>query len=100
MGNCRAFLWQNKAMTDLNTLIPANSPLYLVFPFVINDGGEIAGMAIETSTGDAHAFLATPSKSASATAGFAPDAQRVTTPMALPESARKLLRRRLGMRGW
>jgi probable HAF family extracellular repeat protein len=93
MGNCRAFLWQNKVMTDLNTLIPANSPLYLAFPFVINDGGEIAGMAIETSTGDAHAFLATPVQAATATESLTPAEQRATTPMALPESARKLLRR-------
>jgi probable HAF family extracellular repeat protein len=59
-GNCRAFLWQNKKMTDLNTLIPADSPLYLLFAFGINDAGEIAGLALQTSTGDVHAFLATP----------------------------------------
>ncbi len=48
MGNCRAFLWQNKAMMDLNSLVPANSPLYLMFAFVINDAGEIAGQALDT----------------------------------------------------
>ena len=32
-GNCRAYLWQNKVMTDLNTLIPPNSPLYLLLAF-------------------------------------------------------------------
>ncbi len=94
-GNCRAFLWQGNTMTDLNALIPANSPLYLVFPGAINDAGEIVGMAIQTSTGDAHAFLATPSQAPAATAADAPDVQRVTTPMPLPESARKLLGRRL-----
>jgi probable HAF family extracellular repeat protein len=101
MGNCRAYLWQNNVMTDLNTLIPANSGLYLAFAQAISDTGEIVGMAIQTSTGDAHAFLATPSKAAGATAtgSFAPEEQRVTTPMALPESARKLLRRRLWMGG-
>ncbi|MGO9256288.1 MAG: hypothetical protein ACLQU1_08310 [Bryobacteraceae bacterium] len=96
-GNCRAFLWQGDTMTDLNTLIPANSPLYLAFPQAIDDLGEIVGMAIQTSTGDAHAFLATPSKAAAATASFEPAEQRVTAPMALPESARKLLRHRLWM---
>jgi probable HAF family extracellular repeat protein len=101
-GNCRAFLRpaQGKAMLDLNALIPADSPLYLFWAFGINDSGEIAGMAIETSTGDLHAFLATPSKTAAATGTLPADALRVTTPMALPESTRKLLRRRMGMAGW
>lgn len=99
-GNCRAYLWENKTMLDLNALVPADSPLYLVFPEMISDAGEIVGMAIETSTGDPHAFLATPVKSTGAAASFAPEVQRVTTPMALPASARKLLRRRLGMHGW
>jgi probable HAF family extracellular repeat protein len=71
--------------------------LYLVFPEAINDAGEIVGMAIVTSTGDSHAFLATPSDPSSAAANFVPDAPRVTTPRDLPESARKLLRRRLWM---
>jgi probable HAF family extracellular repeat protein len=58
-GKCRAFLWQDNVMTDLNTLIPANSKLYLVFAFQINDVGEIVGLGV-TSTGESHAFLATP----------------------------------------
>ena len=101
-GNCRAFLRpaQSKVMLDLNALIPANSPLYLIWAFGINDSGEIAGMAIETSTGDVHAFLATPGKPAAATGVSPADALRVTTPMVLPESSRKLLRRRMGMAGW
>jgi probable HAF family extracellular repeat protein len=58
-GTCRAFLWQDNVMTDLNTLIRADSPLYLVFAFQINDVGEIVGLGV-TSTGEARAFLATP----------------------------------------
>ena len=74
-GNCRAYLWENKTMLDLNALVPADSPLYLVFPEMISDAGEIVGMAIETSTGDPHAFLATPVKSTGAAASFAPEVQ-------------------------
>jgi hypothetical protein len=48
-------------MTDLNTLIPADSPLYLVVAFEINDAGEIAGLGM-TGTGQLHAFLATPQR--------------------------------------
>ena len=99
MGNCRAYLWQNNVMTDPNALIPANSPLYLIFPPGIDDAGEIVGTAIETSTGDAHAFLAVPVKTGS-NAAFAPAAQSLPTPMPIPEGARKILRRRMGLRGW
>jgi probable HAF family extracellular repeat protein len=42
----RAFLWENGAIVDLNTLIPAGSPLQLVFPADVNDHGEIAGTGV------------------------------------------------------
>lgn len=58
-GGPRAFLWQNGMMTDLNTLIPAGSPLFLSFALTINSRGEIAGIGA-TSTGVVHAFLAIP----------------------------------------
>ena len=38
-----AFLWEDKVLTDLNQLIPADSPLYLLFAGAINDAGEITG---------------------------------------------------------
>jgi probable HAF family extracellular repeat protein len=40
-----AFLWKDGRMTDLNTLIPANSPLHLLAASSINNDGEIAGQA-------------------------------------------------------
>jgi probable HAF family extracellular repeat protein len=58
--NCRAFLWQNGVMTGLNDLIPADSPLFLINASAINARGQIAGLAFQTSTGEFHAFLATP----------------------------------------
>ena len=95
MGNCRAFVWQNKAMMDLNALVPANSPLYLTFAFVINDAGEIAGQAMEKSTGEIHAFVATPIPAAAA-AKFEPSSPDLSRPTVLPESVREQLRKRLG----
>lgn len=59
-GDARAFLWRNGLMTDLNTLVPKDSPLYLLFAAGINDRGEIVGFGA-TPSGDLHAFLATPS---------------------------------------
>ena len=57
-GNCRAFLWQDGVMTDLNTLVPPDSPL-LFQAFDINSRGQIVGVA-QTSDGEFHAFFATP----------------------------------------
>jgi probable HAF family extracellular repeat protein len=62
-GNTRPFLWQNGVMTDLNTLTPAGSPLFLLWASSINSSGEIAGFGVVTtgaSAGQTHAFLATP----------------------------------------
>ncbi len=58
--NPRAFLWRNGTMTDLNTLIPAGSPLYLLTGCSINYSRVIVGLAIDTSTGQPHAYMATP----------------------------------------
>jgi probable HAF family extracellular repeat protein len=93
MGNCRAFLWQNKTMMDLNALVPANSPLYLAFALVINDAGEIAGQAMEKSTGEMHAFVATPIPAAAAATDFEPSSPDLSRPMVLPENVRKQLQR-------
>lgn len=58
--NPRAFLWQNGEMTDLNSLIPSGSPLYLQVAQEINDLGEIVGQASNQSAGNAPAFLLIP----------------------------------------
>ena len=58
LGSGRAFLWQNGVMTDLNTLIPKDSPWYLLDAESINDAGQIVGYG--TINGNVHAFIATP----------------------------------------
>jgi probable HAF family extracellular repeat protein len=62
-----AFLWEKGGpMVDLNTLIPANSPLHLTFAERINDRGEICGTGVPpgVSVDDVeslgHAFLLIP----------------------------------------
>ncbi len=96
-GNCRAYFWQDNVMTDLNTLIPSNSPLYLMNAFGINDSGEIAGLALQISTGDVHAFLATPCEwckdDKAGTA--APDVTTARPRVVLPAKTRELLQQRL-----
>lgn len=64
--DARAFVWQNGAMVDLNTVIPANSPLELVTAIAINNRGEIAGAGVPPGvphsewTAKGHAFLLIP----------------------------------------
>jgi len=91
--NCRAFFWQKGVMTDLNTLIPADSPLFLINAVGINARGQIDGLAFQTSTGEFHAFLATPVhgeiSSESATAGAR------GRKIILPAHVRKMLRESL-----
>ncbi len=58
--NGRGVVWQNGVITDLNTLIPANSGLFITEGTSNNDLGQIVGTAMQISTGEMHAFLATP----------------------------------------
>jgi len=93
-GNSRGFLYQSGVMYDLNTLIPANSPLYVLSASSINSSGEIAGFGM-TSDGDMHAFLATPSSGEDTSGSFSSPAQNVTSPMSLSDDIRKTLQQRL-----
>jgi len=57
------FIWQNNVMTDLNTLIPADSNLCIINASNINERGQIDGMAFVHSgphAGDIHSILLTP----------------------------------------
>jgi probable HAF family extracellular repeat protein len=60
----RAFLRPDGGtMEDLNSLIPADSPLYLFSACSINSRGEIIGLALDED-GNFHGYLATPSSGA------------------------------------
>ena len=97
--NCRAFLWQDGIMTDLNTLIPADSGWFLVEADGINARGEIVGLGCTDL--ECHAFLATPrhcGSGAQCDALAAQSATRPRTTVVLPENVRKLLQQRQGNR--
>ena len=103
-GNPRAFLRKNGVLTDLNTLIPADSPLYLLFAHGINSRGEIVGFGVD-GAGDVHAFLATPCAGDAAAASWGLNATTdavgdvgATTEsprIVLSEKARRVLQRQL-----
>lgn len=91
----RAFLWRNGVMTDLNDIAPG-SPLYLLFASAINSRGQIAGIGA-TSTGEIHAFLATP-RDAADSENFSPvvsDDANESRQVILSENVRKLLEQKL-----
>ena len=71
MGPLRAALWKNGTVTDLNTLVPADTDLYLLVATSMNDSGAIAGFGVSQSTGEFHAFLLVPGRG-SATAAAIP----------------------------
>jgi probable HAF family extracellular repeat protein len=58
-GSCRAFIWENGVMRDLNDLKPANYTALLEQARDINEAGEIAGRSLDPVLGR-RAFLAVP----------------------------------------
>jgi probable HAF family extracellular repeat protein len=62
------FLWQDDVITDLNTLIPEDSNLFIIAASNINELGQISGMAT-VQTGphkdEIHAYLLTPAEKCS-----------------------------------
>jgi probable HAF family extracellular repeat protein len=51
-----ATIWKQGVAADLNTLIPANSSLYLIFGCSINSRGEILGLATNLAGTVYHAY--------------------------------------------
>jgi probable HAF family extracellular repeat protein len=90
-GNPRAVYWQNGVMTDLNTQVPPNSPVYLLFAQTINNSGEIVGWGVHKATGEIHAFKATPNRGADGT--VPPVNAGVSAPFPVPASVRQLVQR-------
>ncbi len=91
--NPRAFVVQNGVMSDLNALVPADSPLYLWTGCSINSSGDIIGIA-SASNGDLHGYLATRVAGAAGgpnTSALQPGAKAEHAPVTVPENARKLL---------
>jgi probable HAF family extracellular repeat protein len=58
-GNTRAVVWRDRIPTDLNKLVQANPPLYLLTGCSINSRGEITGLGA-TNTGEVHTYRAIP----------------------------------------
>jgi probable HAF family extracellular repeat protein len=101
-ASCRAFIWEDGVMTDLNTLLEPGYANHLYFANDINDFGEITGQSIDESTGEARTFVAIPSAGpgaddADAAGRSAQGQDRWKPAVMLPEDARRALLQRLGL---
>lgn len=87
------WIWQNGVMTDLNTLaIGSGSEFFLHEALGINDRGQIVGHMVILSTGELHAFLATPVEGSNSPAPAARARSSETPRVVLPERVREMLR--------
>jgi probable HAF family extracellular repeat protein len=89
--NPRAFWWQNGVINDLNAMIPADSSLFLLLACSITASGEITGLAVDKTTGEAHGYIATPAPTLFTGANPSPE---LTRPV-LSEHVRQLIRQQL-----
>jgi probable HAF family extracellular repeat protein len=101
-ASCRGFLWQNGAMTDLNSLVAPGYSDQIYAAGDINDLGRITGQAFNPTTNEYSAFLAVPENGSGR--GYSGTALPRTgvngrrgAPPALPEQVRQTLLRRLGL---
>ena len=92
------FIWQHDVTTDLNTLIPADSNLFIIAASNINERGQISGMATVQAgphKGEIHAYLLTPVDGCLATTSMA-DFARTHTHFIFPANAGNHSSQRLG----
>jgi len=59
-GIAKAVVWHNRAITDLNMVVPADTSLFLLAAFMITDAGQVVGFGLDLNTFEVHGFLATP----------------------------------------
>jgi probable HAF family extracellular repeat protein len=93
--NPRAFVRRNGRMKDLNALVPGDSPLFLLLACSINSHGEIIGLAVEKSTGEAHGFLAIPKHDEARGESAEQVRSYESRPFAVSENVREILQQRL-----
>ena len=91
--NGRGVIWRNGKIIDLNTLIPSDSGLYIMEGTSVNDLGQIVGVAMQISTGEMHAFVATPTCS-SQFAATASESHGAKPNLVVSAKARRLMQRR------
>ena len=98
-ASCRAFVWEDGVMTDLNTLLATDYTKHLYYANDVNDFGEITGQSLDEATGESRTFVAVPSATQDLDdAPLAARADEQSRPgVVLPEDARRTLLQQLGL---
>jgi probable HAF family extracellular repeat protein len=86
-AECRAFLWQDGTMQDLNELIAPDDSVLLTHAMDINDEGIITGRATIVATGERVTYVATPTGSATASSAATRATRRGSSPVCLSADA-------------
>lgn len=94
-GVLRGFHWQGGVMTDINSVLPAGSPLVMATANDINSRGEIAIQAFDPAFGDFVAAVLIPSGNDNVPLGDSAAANTLQRTVILPENVRKLLQKRM-----
>jgi len=101
--NPRAVLFQNGVMTDLNSLVSGSS-LFLLLAFDINSRGQIVGLDFDTTTQQAHGYVAIPCDEETVNPEGCEDRSEGKSMASqrrnaiLPDNVRKMLQHGLGRR--
>ena len=100
-SDCRGFHWQGGVMTDVNSFLPAGSPLLITNAGDINSRGEIAVQAFDQTVQDFVAAVLIPDGDEDGPLGAAAQTENVQSKvLVLPQNIRQMLQRRLGFRGF
>jgi probable HAF family extracellular repeat protein len=94
-GDCRAFIWENGNLVDLNDRLAAGFNGVLVNAQDVNDRGEITGRAFDPVSGELKAFIAVPVSSGESSKLNSASPSRA--PIALPETVKQKLREHRGL---
>lgn len=90
-AECRAFLWQDGEMLDVNELIAPDDSVLLTHAMDINDDGVITGRATIRATNERVTFVATPTGAALAGAAIGPRREPRTGVRFSAEALREIL---------
>lgn len=92
--DCRGFVWQGGVMTDLNSVLPVDSPLFITNAADIGSRGEIAVQAFDQKLQDFVAAVLTPNGNDDGPFGDNAERNNVQRKVILPTNVRELLQRR------
>src|SRR5215471_12702871 len=96
-ADCRAFLWENGVLKNLNDLVAPGFTGVLLFAQDINDQGEITGRAFDPATGLRRAFVAVPVSVSQGQSMVKTTSSTSRASVVLPEEVKQSLRQQRGL---